>query len=42
MKFGLQFEIQRPSTDGAVDEKRLVEETLQQSVLADQVGFDYL
>ncbi len=34
--------MQRPSPDGVVDEKRLLEETLEQCVLADKVGFDYL
>ena len=42
MKFGLLYEMQRPLTDGVVDEKSLVEETLEQCVLADKVGFDYL
>ncbi len=42
MKFGLLYEMQRPSPDGVVDEKSLVEETLEQCVLADEVGFDYL
>ena len=42
MKFGLLYEMQRPSPDGVVDEKRLLEETIEQCVLADEVGFDYL
>ena len=42
MDFGLLYEMQRPSPDGVVDEKSLVEETLEQCVLADEVGFDYL
>ena len=47
MKFGLLYEMQRPTSDGVVDEKRLVEETLveetlERCVLADEVGFDYL
>ena len=42
MKFGLLYEMQRPSPDGVVDEKSLVEETLEQCVLADEAGFDYL
>ena len=42
MKFGLLYEMQRPLVDGQVDEKSLVEETLEQCVLADRVGFDYL
>ena len=42
MKFGLLYEMQRPSPDGEVDEKSLVEETLEQCILADEAGFDYL
>ena len=42
MDFGLLYEMQRPSPGGVVDEKSLVEETLEQCVLADEVGFDYL
>ena len=42
MKFGLLYEMQRPSPDGVVDEKSLVEETIEQCVLADEVGYDYL
>ena len=42
MKFGLLYEMQRPSPGGVVDAKRLVEETLEQCVLADEAGFDYL
>ena len=42
MKFGLLYEMQRPSPRGVVDAKRLVEETLEQCILADEAGFDYL
>ncbi len=42
MKFGLLFEMERPFSDGVVDENSLVEETLEQCVLADEVGFEYL
>ncbi len=42
MKFGLLYEMQRPSPDGVMDEKSLVEETIEQCVLADEVGYDYL
>lgn len=42
MKFGLLYEMQRPLEDGVVNYKKLVEETLEQCVLADKVGFDYL
>ena len=34
--------MQRPLEDGVVNYKKLVEETLEQCVLADKVGFDYL
>jgi alkanesulfonate monooxygenase SsuD/methylene tetrahydromethanopterin reductase-like flavin-dependent oxidoreductase (luciferase family) len=42
MKFGLLFEMQRPHDDHEVDHAPLVEETLEQCQLADEVGFDYL
>ena len=32
MKFGLLYEMQRPSPGGEVDEKSLVEETLEQCI----------
>ena len=38
MKFAVQYEMQRPTPN----DHRLIEETLEQCVLADQVGFDYL
>ncbi len=38
MKLALQYEMQRPS----LDDHKLVQETLEQCVLADEVGFDYL
>ncbi len=42
MKFGLLYEMQRPHADFEVDYTALIEETLEQCVLADEVGFDYL
>ncbi len=42
MKFGLLYEMQRPHTDYKIDHTALIEETLEQCVLADEVGFDYL
>ena len=42
MKFGLLFEMQRPHVDDEVDHAPLIEETLEQCELADEVGFDYL
>lgn len=42
MDFGIIYEMQRPAPDGVVDEKALIEETIEQCVLADRVGFDYL
>ena len=42
MKFGLLYEMQRPHTNFKVDYSALIEETLEQCVLADEVGFDYL
>ena len=41
MKFGLLFEMQRPDVGYNVDHHALIEETLEQVVLADEVGFDY-
>ena len=41
MKFGLLYEMQRPSSDDKVDYTALYEEVLEQAVLADEVGFDY-
>ena len=38
MKLAIQFEMQRPT----LDDNRVIEETLEQSILADEVGFDYL
>ena len=42
MDFGIIYEMQRPTPDGVVDEKALIEETIEQCVLADRVGFDYV
>ena len=42
MDFGIIYEMQRPTPDGVVDEKALIEETIEQCVLADKVGFDYV
>ena len=42
MKFGLLYEMQRPHDDFKVDYSALIDETLEQCVLADEVGFDYL
>jgi len=36
------YETQSPLIDGVVDEKKLIENTLEQWVLADQLGYDYL
>ena len=38
MKLALHYEVQRPT----LDDNRLIEETLEQCILADEVGFDYL
>ena len=38
MKFGLAFEVQSPTQD----EHRVIEETLEQCILADEVGWDYV
>mgnify|MGYP001300545999 CR=1 FL=1 len=40
MKLGLLFETQRPYKDNHVDENRLYKETLEQCVLADEIGLD--
>ena len=42
MKFGLIYEMQRPHQDFEVNYEALIEETLEQCHLADEVGFDYL
>lgn len=42
MDFGVLYEMQRPTPDGVVDEKALIEETIEQAVLADKAGFDYV
>ena len=38
MKFGLAYEMQRPS----LDDHAVVEETIDQCILADEMGFDYV
>jgi alkanesulfonate monooxygenase SsuD/methylene tetrahydromethanopterin reductase-like flavin-dependent oxidoreductase (luciferase family) len=38
MKFGLAFEMQRPTTD----QHAIIEETLEQCILADEMGWDYV
>lgn len=38
MKLAVQYEMQRPT----LDDHRVIEETLEQCILADEVGFDYL
>ena len=42
MRFGLLYEMQRPNVGFTVDYEALIEETLEQCVLVDEVGFDYL
>ena len=42
MKFGLIYEVQRPMVDGKVDENLIYKETLEQCVLAEEMGFDHL
>jgi alkanesulfonate monooxygenase SsuD/methylene tetrahydromethanopterin reductase-like flavin-dependent oxidoreductase (luciferase family) len=42
LKFSLMYETQRPSGDDGVDEKALIDETLAQWVLADELGYDYI
>jgi alkanesulfonate monooxygenase SsuD/methylene tetrahydromethanopterin reductase-like flavin-dependent oxidoreductase (luciferase family) len=42
MQFGLLYEAQRPFTGTNVDWNTLYKETLEQCVLAEQVGFDNL
>ena len=36
------YETQSPLVDGAVDEKALIESTIEQWVLADELGYDYI
>ena len=38
MKLALQYEMQRPE----LDDRLVLKETMEQCILADQVGFDYL
>ena len=38
MKLALQYEMQRPS----LDDHKVLTETMEQCILADEVGFDYL
>lgn len=38
MKISVQYEMQRPT----LDDNRVIEETLEQCILADELGFDYL
>ena len=38
MKFGLAYEMQRP----ALDDHAVVEETIEQCILADELGWDYV
>ena len=38
MQFGLAYEMQRPT----LDDQAVVEETIEQCILADEMGFDYL
>ena len=43
MKFGLLYEMQRPHGDDFdIDYTALIDETLEQCILDDEVGFDYL
>ncbi|GIS64950.1 MAG: hypothetical protein CM1200mP3_11980 [Chloroflexota bacterium] len=42
MKFGLLYEMQRPHIDYEVDYSSLIDETIEQCRLADEVGFDHL
>ena len=42
MKFGLLYEMQRPHNDFQVDYSSLIDETIEQCQLADEVGFDHL
>lgn len=42
MKFGLLYEMQRHSPGYKVDHSALIEETLEQCILADEMGYDYL
>ena len=38
MQFGLAYEMQRPT----LDDQAVVEETIEQCILADEMGFDYV
>ena len=38
MQFGLAYEMQRPT----LDDHAVVEETIEQCILADEMGFDYI
>ena len=38
MEFGLAYEMQRPS----LDDHAVIEETIEQCILADEMGFDYV
>ena len=38
MKLALQYEMQRPT----LDDHLVLQETMEQCILADEVGFDYL
>ena len=38
MQFGLAYEMQRPT----LDDHAVVEETIEQCILADEMGFDYV
>lgn len=38
MKLALQYEMQRPT----LDDRKVLAETMEQCILADEVGFDYL
>ena len=42
MDFGLLYEMQRPNDEFKIDYDALIEETFEQIVLADEVGFDYV
>ena len=42
MKFGLLYEMQRPHDDFTVDYTSLINETIEQCQLADEMGFDHL
>ena len=38
MKFGVLYEVQRPT----LDDNKAIEETIEQCVLADEMGWDYV